>query len=498
MIMNTLTVACSDKNGRGFVFKNYNIAKHLEFLGYKEHLAKIGTTLNKSVISYLAYIQQKNLIILCEKMMNGCNVTKCQENITNYVEYFITLYNKKLQGTGVRVIGLLIRKGELVEKLVKCKFCYLFSPPCEVFESLTAFIYWLDVISTYGDWWNFADSKKENNSLVDIAAEIYCFMAMQENCLPSLTDNLRQQFKETYLLYTPQQLELLFFKKRHVIIQGSYGSGKSIVGLRKLDLILKRDKKEDRIIYMNFDSKSQLHFLMEKNVREYLKIMSRKIKLTNSIQEIENLPDASLYICHNKAGENLSTILHQIAELRKKKMEITKTNFQIIVEEYDAETLTENEAANLTEVIEVGDFEQSHIIILPQPLMKERSCNVGKKSYARKTCLFHKLQNTFKIVKLKRVFRSSNEIVKITESTQKFVENKESIFTTENENFKFKEEQKSSNSDSLKESDRIGKNRKESERIGKNRIASNGKHQLNLKNRIASNGKHQLNLNRKM
>ena len=287
MIMNTLTEACSEKNGRGFVFKNYNIAKHLEFLGYKEHLAKIGTTLNKSVISYLAYIQQKNLIILSEKMMNGCNVTKSQKNITNYVEYFITLYNKKLQGTGVRVIGLLIRKGELVEKLVKCKFCYLFSPPCEVFESLTTFYYWLDVISTYGDWWDFADSKKESKLLFDIAAEIYCFMAMQENCLPSLTDNLRQQFKETYLLYTPQQLELLFSKKRHVIIQGSYGSGKSIVGLRKLDLILKRDKKEDRIIYMNFDSKSQLHFLMEKNVRKYLKIMSRKIKLTNSIQEMQ-------------------------------------------------------------------------------------------------------------------------------------------------------------------------------------------------------------------
>ena len=465
MIMNTLTEACSEKNGRGFVFKNYNIAKHLEFLGYKKHLAKIGTTLNKSVISYLAYIQQKNLIFLCEKMMNGCDVTKCVKNITNYVEYFITLYNKKLQGTGVRVIGLLIRKGELVEKLVKCKFCYLFSPPCEVFESLTTFYYWLDVISTYGDWWDFADSKKESKLLLDIAAEIYCFMAMQENCLPSLTDNLSQQFKQTYLLYTPQQLELLFSKKRHVIIQGSYGSGKSIVGLRKLELILKCEKKEDRIIYMNFDSKSQLHFLMEKNVREYLKIMSRKIKLTNSIQEIENLPDALLYICHNKAGENLSIILHQIAELRKKKMEIAKTNFQIIVEEHDAETLTQNEAANLTEVIEVGDFEQSHIIILPQPLMKERSCNVGKKGYARKTCLFHKLQNTFKIVKLKQVFRSSNEIVKITESTQKFVENKESIFTTENENFKFKEEQKSSNSDSLKESERIGKNRKESDSL---------------------------------
>lgn len=452
MISNTLREACSDNNGTGFVFKNYNIAKHLEFLGYKEHLAKIGTTLNESVISYLAYIQQKNLIIVCEKIINGCDVTKCLKNISNYVEYFITLYNKKLQETGVTIIGLLIRKGKIVEKLVKCKFCCLFSPPYKVFESLTTFYCWLDSINAYGDWWDLADPKKGRNTLVNIAAEIYCFMAMQENCLPSLTDNLSQQFKQTFLLYTPQQLELLFSNTRHVIIQGSYGSGKSIVGLRKLGLILKCRKQEDRIIYINFDSKSQLHFLMEKNVREYLRIISSKMKLTSNIHEIEDSPDSKLFIYHNQAGENLSTILHQIAELRKKRMEIAKVTFQIVVEEYDAETLTQNEAANLTEIIEVGDFEQSHIIILPQPLMKERSFNVGKKSYTRKTCLFHKLHNTFKIVKLKQVLRSSNEILKITESTQKFVQNKESTFTTENDNFKSKEEQKFSNNDSLKES----------------------------------------------
>ena len=79
---------------------------------------------------------------------------------------------------------------------------------------------------------------------------------------------------------------------------------------------------------------------------------------------------------------------YQIAELRKKRMEIAKVTFQIVVEEYDAETLTQNEAANLTEIIEVGDFEQSHIIILPQPLMKERSLNVGKKVIQEKLVCF--------------------------------------------------------------------------------------------------------------
>ena len=34
VIMDTLCSVCSDNKSRGFVFKNYDIAKHLEFLGY--------------------------------------------------------------------------------------------------------------------------------------------------------------------------------------------------------------------------------------------------------------------------------------------------------------------------------------------------------------------------------------------------------------------------------------------------------------------------------
>ena len=34
MTMNTLSSVCCEGEGRGFVFKDYDIAKHLEFLGY--------------------------------------------------------------------------------------------------------------------------------------------------------------------------------------------------------------------------------------------------------------------------------------------------------------------------------------------------------------------------------------------------------------------------------------------------------------------------------
>ena len=38
IIMKTLCSVCSDSKSRGFVFKNYNITKHMEFLGYNKGL----------------------------------------------------------------------------------------------------------------------------------------------------------------------------------------------------------------------------------------------------------------------------------------------------------------------------------------------------------------------------------------------------------------------------------------------------------------------------
>ena len=75
-IMNTLSSVCSDSKGRGFVFKNYDITKHLEFLGYDKGTLqkKFGVVLMSKIISYIAYIEPKNVIFICEKVSNGSNM----------------------------------------------------------------------------------------------------------------------------------------------------------------------------------------------------------------------------------------------------------------------------------------------------------------------------------------------------------------------------------------------------------------------------------------
>ena len=437
-IMKTLSFVCYDSESRGFVFKDYDIIKHLGFLGYnKGSLVKnLGSVL--SSISYIAYIEQKKAIFICEEVSSKINMYQCSKILSVKVKYFLTLYNKEIQGSGVTVIGLLIAEKLKQEKSVDCSFCHLFSASYKVFESPTTFMDWWKSIEKYEGWWNLLNSvlwdsvkpEKQRKLFDDIAAHILCFMAVQEKGFPTLTDDRSCQFKETYFLYTPQQMEIHFSNAKRIIIQGSYGSGKSLLGLKKLELISKSLGRHEKIIYVNFDHKSKLHFLMEKNAKEYAGILSGKIKRTNGIRDIIKSSSQSIYVCHNNRGENLSTILQETLRLNRSTSETAKINYHLIIEEYDGETLCNDEATKITEIIEGSELIESTIILLAQPIMKTRSCSSGKRSYLRETCMFHKLKNKFKIVKLEEVLQCSGEICTITKCTQNFVQNKDSIFET--------------------------------------------------------------------
>ena len=439
-IMSTLSSVCVDSKSRGFVFKNYDIVEHMKLLGYSE-MSRLGAAPTNGNISYIAYIEQNNVIFICEKVLNGFRMHQCSKNLVVMVKYFLTLYNREIQASGVKVVGLLIKKNKKLEELVKCSFCSLFSPSYEDFESLTTFKVFWNNIENYEGWWNFAKGKVQNNVFNDLAAEVLYFMALQKKGLPDVTYDTSQQFKETYFLFTPQQMKICFSDKKHVVIQGSYGSGKSMLGLKKLELIWKNCGPDEKIVYINFDSKSKLHYVMEKNVKDYVKISSRKIKRINGIQNILDAPDRLIYLCRNIAGQNLSAILQDTVSLKMSKPETAKTNYHLIIEEYDGETLSHDEAAKITKLVRESGLMESYIILLAQPLTKSRSLSIGEENYKRETGMFEELKDLFKVVKLEEVLRCSNKIRGITNSTQNFLQNKESVFKINMDDLTFEQRQ---------------------------------------------------------
>ena len=445
-IMDALSFLCSDNESRGFVFRNYNIAEHLEFLGYDKNslIAKLGGIQMSKNMSYIAYIEQKNVVFLCEKVEKGLHMHQCLKNVATKVKYFLTLFDKEIQGSRVTIVGILIIEEEEQRESVKCSFCHLFSPSHKKFESPTTFKDLWNSIESYEGWWDLANPtnpKKQEKLFNDLAAEISCFMAVHEKSLPDLTEVKSQQFRQSHFLYTRQQMNILFSDTKHVVIQGSYGSGKSMLGLKKLEVIWENCKEDEKIVYINFDNKSNLHYLMEKNVKEYVGILPNKIKRINRIQNILKSPDRLIYLCRNSAGENLSTILQETVSLNTGTSAIAKITYHLIIEEYDGETLTYDEAAKITKLVKDGGLMESSIILLAQPLMKKRSWSIGNENYERESGMFGELENTFKIVKLEEVLRCSNEICEITKSTQSFVRDKESVFNTKMDNLSFEQRQ---------------------------------------------------------
>ena len=49
--------------------------------------------MNKT-ISYIAYLEQINVMFICEKVSNGSNMHQCLKNLYLTVKYFLTLYNR--------------------------------------------------------------------------------------------------------------------------------------------------------------------------------------------------------------------------------------------------------------------------------------------------------------------------------------------------------------------------------------------------------------------
>ena len=110
--MNTLSFLCSNSKGQGFIFKNYDIVKHLEFLGYTNVSLKanLGAAPTTKSTSYIANIKQNNAVFICEKVSKVSSIHQCLKNITAMVKYFLTLYNREIQRSGITVVGLLIRE----------------------------------------------------------------------------------------------------------------------------------------------------------------------------------------------------------------------------------------------------------------------------------------------------------------------------------------------------------------------------------------------------
>ena len=187
-IMDTFSKLCLENQGRGFIFKDYDMLDHLLYLGYSRAMLKqkLGAILENSIKIYLAYIERMNVIFLCCTVKSDSSVFQCMNFITTSIKYFLILYNKMIGSTEVKIVGLLIQENEAQEKHFECAFCNLFSPKHEVFESPRSFKKWWSTVENYRNWWDLSNPLKLSKLFDVLAAQILGYIEKKNVCSPGL------------------------------------------------------------------------------------------------------------------------------------------------------------------------------------------------------------------------------------------------------------------------------------------------------------------------
>ena len=189
------------------------------------------------------------------------------------------------------------------------------------------------------------------------------------------------------------QIQAYLSPKQHVIIKGSYGTGKSVIG----QLHLERLAHEGGIIYyIIFDPFSGLEYcirntakkLEEKENKELLHIRVANLATIAEEFGFSELPPLSKVISsiHNKHGDK---------------------PFQIIIDEFDGQTLDRYEAENIKEQLQL--IPNSFVLIVAQAYENERVFKQkGKLDIKRKRFQYHATR--MEVIELRKTMRTSVSI----------------------------------------------------------------------------------------
>ena len=225
----------------------------------------------------------------------------------------------------------------------------------------------------------------------ELASRIIGYMANIRLHVSSTPNDIHTAIQNIQLNYS--QIQAYLSPKRHVIIKGSYGTGKSIIA----QLHLERLAHEGGLIYyILFDPFSMLECSIKNTA--------------NKLAEKENMESLDIRVA------NLATIKEEFgfAKLPPLSKVISSIHtkhgdkpFQIIVDEFDGQTLDRSEAEDIKEELKL--LPNNFVLIVAQSYENERMfMQEGKPGIKRKRFQYHATQ--MEVIELRKTMRTSVSI----------------------------------------------------------------------------------------
>ena len=440
-VMSTLKVWCkasSLKDANGLIIRNYDLKNHAYFCGITNH--EIEDTLafkdTKNIFNFqesdrriLAFNPSLKIIFIIRLVELDKGESRLLQKEVDYcndeVNLLCFLLKNELEGTGVIVTGLVAYSGENVHIQYTCESSSNNIVSLEIFNS----------IKTLEAFWKiFVKEKKveelriclasitkdKNSVFQSVASKILGYLAhlqfimLEKPILPLKENNPAGDIKQAELLLDRYQMEIAYSGDKRVLLQGNYGTGKTVVIGKKLELLCKSLKEKEVIYYLNFAKKSPLDILIK--------------------QKFVNWENVRVM----KGGSSLlDTIYFQILPKERK---LGSKTVHLIADEYDIQDLSIEEANILGLILrEEEQLVNSTLLIAVRPIEINSVVNFYKNGIKRQYPLKkHELGELMqimgmKIKTLRYVMRTTVEINALVGITQAYLNNQSNIYRFKSE-----------------------------------------------------------------
>ena len=148
---------------------------------------------------------------------------------------FMLLFGDEVKNSRLKVISLL-ESNETTNEHLKCEDCKNCVVSFETLQSYDLFWNWFHDHAV--NFNTYTDNTDETTHIAALAKLIGCLAAAPYfDDLPTFTKVSNEQMKHILLMLTPEQKRILYSGDKHVLIQGPYGSGKSIIAHKKLQML---------------------------------------------------------------------------------------------------------------------------------------------------------------------------------------------------------------------------------------------------------------------
>ena len=424
-VINTLIDWCAISNSgeakndlgdaTGLIIRNYDLKNHLNFCGITDDEIKALLTFKsfekkfktpENIEKFLVFNPSEK-IILTIRIAGSEHYDQLNGEVYHSVDDVILLsllLKDELKNSGVIVTGLVVYLGENTHRQTCCIDCHNFIVSSKIFNSAPDFDnFWKSFVNqnVFKILTSRLKERQKNDKTIlfeSVASKLLGYLAhfqfeiLSKTALPVL---------EVGLLLNKYQMEIAYSDDKRILLSGNYGVGKTVVALKKLELLYKGLKEEEVIYYVDFGEKSLLFLVfMEANK------IKEKVKVIRGNKSLSNIVNSNILPDEEKNN--------------------TK-NIHLIVNKYDLQDLSKKESENLYQIFQSKEqFRHSTILIVAQPILISRTdyyTTYGKKSEYSQV-VHGKLKKIMKFVQLRHVMRTTKEINNLIELTQSYLNNK--------------------------------------------------------------------------